>query len=520
LSLYSQIMSTGSSSSSSDPPGPAPMLVKWAAAIFSNEDNAKAAVNMDLSSSLDLGKLSREDPPKTLIQGHDALKLMEPFEASRSGAVDPILVFDESLTHHMKAWWTNHHNAESMRALMMALGIWALAKKGTTKREMIEHCLDKAVLPVLFTDVSLWVDAVKALEVANANDGLQEHHASEGEAGDHSSAAAAQLAAQAPAAQALAAQAKLDAAGSAPVSMAQVMAMLTSVMQPIATAMKANMRPTSEKSSEKKDDGEGKPLYEIRIEKARKSLHNGYFVDPMKFSWKRRADLRAQTREEKQIVLTERGVRNMHVGPSDNSPKDYDPEAFEQGLNFIFLLMLEDPSLSHGIQDWHKWRMTVWEYPASGSKRVKYMKDFLQKYSASEYRGKYCALHNSDHALLKTFNQVTAHEPEVQPKRTRAGARSRSLSPHRGRSRSPYRSRKRARGDNTHHRDGRKSGNGAPNASRPHDFCMSRVDRAKKECRFKDRCKFSHSCASCGRDHLAKDCRNWNGDKVRAAIGK
>jgi hypothetical protein len=158
---------------------------------------------------------------------------------------------------------------------------------------------------------------------------------------------------------------------------------------------------------------------------------------------------------------------------------------------------------SHLALDRLLWFIQLYHFQISpSSKKTAYAKSFHFKYADSD---DWDNLFKTDAAMLLT-HLMSGFSGQEKPPRSLSSS-DRPLPARRGEIRDRGR-------DPRPRRDNNRRGRDPPAKKRKSDLatCHSRTDKAAT-CTFA-RCRFSHDCGSCGRDHAAKDCPNWDQAKA------
>jgi len=177
--------------------------------------------------------------------------------------------------------------------------------------------------------------------------------------------------------------------------------------------------------------------------------------------------------------------------------------------------MYEWPVRRKHLHDFCKWRSQVWDFPTPAARRMEYARQFLAKYQGTDHAGKFYKRFKQDIDLIQShltprFSDP-GHSTRSAPNNQTASGEQGSSYKHKDRSSNRRNGATGVQGNRSH---------GSSQAPR-HNFCKSRVDRNQVEaCRYGQKCKFSHNCASCGRDHAARSCKQWDSRRVFSITGQ
>ena len=163
----------------------------------------------------------------------------------------------------------------------------------------------------------------------------------------------------------------------------------------------------------------------------------------------------------------------------------FDPDGMEQGFLRLITRVMGLESEAHRAPDMLKLSQKVWGFE-KGTRhgKAKFLKHFLYNHAASN---DLCGEFDRDLDLKLVYLLSSGPNSAADGKRKASGSGSR-----------PDGSGKRRR-----EKSGKK--------------CFTRLDPSKGKCFHKD-CIFDHSCVSCGGDHAAVDCKDWDPAKGKRSM--
>ena len=277
-------------------------------------------------------------------------------------------------------------------------------------------------------------------------------------------------------------------------------ASLTAMFTQVADALRQVRAGTSESKSAA-DDVEVGPACSVshlegHMARVTSRVRQRMFVDPMELG----PQFLEKLRFRRASGLKRERVGTLVISSSgDTVPSTaskFDPEEMKAGFIKLVSLHLQDEDLCHRAADMLKFHEQVWSYPrATDLGRAKFMKFFLERHCASEsLMGSWLVEHDLMHRFLWT--------PVLDPGLYAAGH-------------APKRPRPSGVGSGSHSSSSSSSSSSSGNSSRKLQLCFSRLDRSAVCTR--TNCRFSHKCASCGRDHPLSECSNFDAAKVAVA---
>jgi hypothetical protein len=186
-------------------------------------------------------------------------------------------------------------------------------------------------------------------------------------------------------------------------------------------------------------------------------------------------------------------------------------DLFVSGFPKFVELILCVPTKCSMAADRLSWFGKLCQFEASADKKINFAKNFHCEYAAED---DWADLFHRDSAMLVRLaaNPVMAAAPSLPNSRGGGGG---GNGGNRGGARGGSRGARQGRGGRGNGRgSGRSSSSGS---SRGGKVCFSRLRISSGDCAWGATCKFSHLCASCGADHTAKDCTNWDAAKAKLA---
>ena len=215
----------------------------------------------------------------------------------------------------------------------------------------------------------------------------------------------------------------------------------------------------------------------------------------------------------------------------DDFSGDMDPLKAHQGLEFYILLHSEMPEMSDRVADILRLKIKLGDFHGpTARQRVVYIKEFMYKYQGEANASDWCGKFESDISLMTQYllTKPVTPVPRTQESKSTDGrdqntSRKRGRTDRRAADRGQARDRPLARGRGNQDNGGRDRGhdrrdnsryNGGSSRSSPGP-CFSRTDPTVGDCRYQ-RCRFSHACGTCGENHPAAACPNWDSTKTRS----
>ena len=224
---------------------------------------------------------------------------------------------------------------------------------------------------------------------------------------------------------------------------------------------------------------------------------------------------RLKSSERRPVASTQLGP-GMYLSSVDHPVEDvsasHDPVSFGEGMvHFLHLLNKRHPSRLADVLEW--WMLVQQETALSATAKVVYAKEFMFVFrAATDWVSK---VGTNSNLLVRASAEAARFSTPAPP----------GVRPHAdGLSRRERLDLKRARETSSRPtapvqviKRPRPPPGAAPPAPRQVLTCFSRSDPDSVACGYGPQCQFSHACASCGADHLARDCPAWDNSKLRKA---
>lgn len=174
-----------------------------------------------------------------------------------------------------------------------------------------------------------------------------------------------------------------------------------------------------------------KSVYNQKVDRLKKLLKQWQYVNPSDWSAGARNTLLLRTTEKQVLQFSE--ANGFTKGYDHKEVEDFGSLGFEQGMNFLVTLMYQCPIRREHVADFCEWRLQVWDFPSSSSRRMEYARQFLGKYQGERYAGKYSKLFKKDFSLLQLHlapqpDDVSDSDDQQSDESRSDGSRSRSRS--------------------------------------------------------------------------------------------
>jgi hypothetical protein len=244
---------------------------------------------------------------------------------------------------------------------------------------------------------------------------------------------------------------------------------------------------------------------ERTLDKARKALLGGYYIDIMHLSKSNMDKLRFKGLSPSGDTLR---IVNGNLTTSSCADTDlassYNWREFASAFSEYVILMLATREVAHLVEDRLRWFQEVSQYRnVRDDQRTKYCKYFMCQYAGF---APWLPLFHSDSSLLlqylpistvaEPFNLGDAHARSQLRRDRQSGTGSGS---------------KRQQTSPSHGAPGGKKPKHSPaGKKKKHRYCFTRSDPSLGACPHGTKCRFDHNCASCGKDHTAADCSAWD----------
>lgn len=386
-----------------------------------------------------------------------------------------------------------HYSAGAVRWLACHANTPSCRSASARKEALVDELAKARVLPPLISDLQNAIAVWKRRTAAIGNDEEEGDEGDERDQSDDSGDEAEKIAPTAP----------VEAMAEA----ADAMRGLAKELR-LSRAKDERQRSNDSDDDLSDDDGVTKTQYTRHLAKQIKKMVKHAFVDPMDFSPKRIEKLKFAVAGARRSTNIGGGVK---ITVRDDALSDissaggwYDPVQMREGFSLMLETMLDVPEAKYRVKDLMAFGREVWDFPGATSQgKAVYLKQMLFKYQASDnlirdmhqdtvLERKYLLGPNSPG--LVTLNARSGHNGQQQF-RSQAGAGG------------AYRA-------NAARREGGRK-RSAPSGSTK--VCWTRLEKGKGECRYGTNCRFSHTCASCGGNHSADKCGNWNAVKAKSA---
>jgi hypothetical protein len=238
--------------------------------------------------------------------------------------------------------------------------------------------------------------------------------------------------------------------------------------------------------------------------KAIKAIREGFYPDPHLLASEFLLMLRRQDRTPSQLTKIGNGmsiVTENSVTP--DTSKNIDPVSFADGMvHFLHLTAQHRPDSLHDVLAW--WHAVQEDRTMCPAAKVSFAKDFMYTYKGL---GCWVDLMKANPLMAVGSQQDAVYKGLHLAKRCEACFKRK-------------RADDRVGGGKEHKKEvvkkEKKTPPGQPGPSRPAftGVCYSRSDPSSDGCHFAN-CRFSHACASCGLDHMAKDCPAFDPSKIK-----
>ena len=244
--------------------------------------------------------------------------------------------------------------------------------------------------------------------------------------------------------------------------------------------------------------------FDLHLSRIKRLLKNGSYVDPMQLckTVLDKLRLRMPGEKKKSEKLGSLTISTRHSDFSVDTSAWFNPVSMREGFNKMVGLVLGIPEVHDRAVDLMEFFDLVWDHPCgSDENKCRFVKHVLFTYPRSVNLKKEAF---GDLAFVQRFLQGPCG-----PDNAKRGGDFGAYEDTRRRRRSRSRDQDRAN-------SGGKGQNRGDDKKRQ-KICFSRADKKVGECSWGTKCCFSHNCASCGSDHPASSCKNWDDAKGQSA---